>query len=206
MAHCSQTRKGNLYESQLPQSGPYNASVEKVCKDDESFSRQYSSFHSNVRPENPQAITRSLEQQQQGNSKPGLFGQLLRTVLGTPNNTQQVANNSNHNNGSTGNNNNDFVLQDQDWPNPQIEEGQQGNSTGGTASPNQKEEIHQEKTFRTTKGFSQKVAQEIKSPQIVRKKKVIYSSFPTSSPSSDEESWNSKRTVFFGAGALISGP
>jgi len=135
MAYCSQTRKGNLYESQLPQSGPYNASIEKVCKDDESFSRQYSSFHSNVRPENPQAITRSLEQQQQGNSKPGLFGQLLRTVLGTPNNTQQVANNNNNNNGTSTGNNNDFVLQDQDWPNPQIEEGQQGSSTGGTRRP-----------------------------------------------------------------------
>jgi hypothetical protein len=152
MSHCTQIRKGNLYDSPLPSAGPYNAAIEKVCQDDESFTRQYSSFTTNQRPDNPQAITQSLEKvTNKPPSQPGLFGNManmLRSVLGSPN-TNDVKNanrelvskpqsnqnqnqNQNQNMNATTENmqysnipqidNNNYILHDQNWPSPQLEE------------------------------------------------------------------------------------
>lgn len=155
MSNCTQTRRGNLYESKLPPSGTYNASVERVCQDEESFSKQYSSFTSNVRPDNPQAITRSLEQDTR--KEQGLLGNManmLRSVLGGPSQSSQSAPPQQQSRITELDDNRNlptFNLHQQDWPTPQFEEDHPAAlqnttaSTGGTRTVKKQRRTHKKR-------------------------------------------------------------
>lgn len=156
MSNCSQQRKGNIFSSSLPDKGPYTGSVERVCQDDSgnanSYSRQYSSYVSNARPENPQAIAQALESRTP--SSGGIFGNLgnvFKSVLGGP--RQNIPNASHPSNTNAPNPNAPnpnashpsaatFNIKEQDWPTPELEDdshddGDEGgthrsSSSGGT--------------------------------------------------------------------------
>jgi hypothetical protein len=120
MSNCSQQRKGNIFAPSLPDQGPYTGSVERVCRDDnensQSYSRQYNTFVSNTKPENPQGIAKVLETRA---SNGGIFSNVanvFKSVLsGTTPRQSSTMNSSNSSNSNT------YNIQEQDWPVPNVE-------------------------------------------------------------------------------------
>lgn len=86
MSHCSLQKKGNLFQQDLPERGPYTGSVDKVCKDQNTYQRQYASYTSTMPPEDPEAVKRSL-----ANTADNSFSMmgLLKNVFGVPQRGEQ---------------------------------------------------------------------------------------------------------------------
>jgi len=159
MSHCSSQRLGNLFDSKLPDSGPYTASIERTCRDKDgtSFSKQYSSYMSSVKPENPRAVTESLESKTPSNQ--GIFGNManvLKNVFGQPQyrkeplkgktETQRLPDHevANVNEPQEGHlfphgNNFEYTIDNEEWPTPRIQEMEGG-------KPKRKERSKQSRT------------------------------------------------------------
>lgn len=212
MSRCTKHKSGNIFESNLPDRGPYEGSVEKICHDEEgqSYSKQFSSYSSNVKPTDPRAVARSLEQSSSNDR--GILGNManvFKTVFGAPamtpahrsrqklqnlssvsnvnnrenygnyaNNGENGNNGDNGDNGNNGNNENYrsngnfgndgnnqasrqlFDLQDQHWPEPKIDDG------------DDIVEDHHDKRKKGVKTTSTKPRKTTKS--IKRKKSIVY--------------------------------
>lgn len=137
MSRCTQQKKGNIFHGSLPDRGPYSGSVDKVCQENrdnsntQAYSRHYSSFSSNVKPNNPQQIAHALEsqvnrpsQQQQGILSN--VGNIFKSVFAPTPRRSTVAETSPSSpsspSSSSYNNHPSYNIQEQDWPTPKIEE------------------------------------------------------------------------------------
>ena len=92
MATCSKTKKGNLFEKSFRgNDDPLSGSIDKVCKDEDSYRRQYVSYTNSSPPKeiNRQSLARSLEESvdRPQSASNGLFdgvASLFKNVLGAP--------------------------------------------------------------------------------------------------------------------------
>ena len=159
MSHCSQQKRGNIFESQRSPDDnqgdwgpPYVGSVEKTCRDDSgrSYSHRYASYASNVRPENSHEIARTLEHQV-NDGKPGLLGNVanvFKSVFGRP--TEKIQHSLQQQERE------DYLIQDQVWPNPtvtdeQINSSDQHQSKGGSGSRSRVERTEKRRRSKSLK-------------------------------------------------------
>ncbi len=121
---CSKKRKGNLFDSNLSNDGPFTGTIEQECKNDGKYSKQSVSYSTNVKPENPSAVVDTLEEQFSKSGK-GLLGNVasvFKSVFGPPSKVQKhvvADDNENSNEEETP----VLPIEDQHWPEPQFEEG-----------------------------------------------------------------------------------
>lgn len=135
MANCHKKKKGNLYESDnLPDVGPYTGTVEKVCKDGNSYSKQSVSYSSLNKPEDVEATRRGLEAQvQDNNGGSGIFdgmASVFKSVFGVSQkpSKEQINNSiqSSKYNGHGMPQEQLLAIEDQQWPNPEIDNNNEG--------------------------------------------------------------------------------
>lgn len=138
MSHCVQKKRGNIFDDKDQQHPPYTGEVERICTDatqDGSaigYSRQYSSFMSNTKPEDPNAIRQSLLKDNSSNTSIlGNVANVIRNVFAPP---RRLAVDTDRHAVDTGRyvvdtdrhaadaNEPPFVLQEQEWPTPRIED------------------------------------------------------------------------------------
>lgn len=173
MSHCTQQKQGNIFNSTLPDHGPYSGSVEKVCKDDDggrsSYSRQYSSYSSNVKPENPQEVARALENQ--GASKPGILGNIFKSVFGKSSSSSVSSQSQSQlpSSSSSLQSHPKYNIQEQNWPTPNIEV-DDGSDDGNGESDEHRQSGGVRSKQRTTKP----VNKQRKSRSIKRRKSSIH--------------------------------
>ena len=95
MSKCSIKKEGNLYETRVPENGPFKAHVEKNCRDDNEFSVHSSTYESNVKPSDPVALRKQLEQatlQENGqqNGQPGILQGIFNSVFRGPQRNNRI--------------------------------------------------------------------------------------------------------------------
>lgn len=141
---CSQTKKGNLFSNSSKDGPPYSGAVEKVCKDDNNYSRQYTSYSTSAKPNEDERISIAKSLEQSLDKPTGLLSNVanaFKNVFGGPVHQRRTLGNSNNNNNSNNSNNNkeesrEIVLQDQDWPTPAFEDDDEDGDGDGDGDGN----------------------------------------------------------------------
>ena len=185
MSSCSKHKKGNLFSGHLPHDGPYTASVDQVCRDDEGNTQtRYSSFSSNVRPEDPRAVTRALESHVK-ETRPattsllGNVANVFKSVFG-PSNSSNTSNNNrvipnqlqpqNVTSTDTKARTEPFVIQDQNWPTPHDDEEEDGQK-GASRKPERKPRVKKSKSVKKRKSIVHRRSSRKKSKRVATKQR-----------------------------------